>query len=213
MEDQNNEWKLIWDKEYLKVIASFANADGGILTIGIDDDGKVVGINDVKELLKTLPDLIHNNLGIIPSIRYDIEGDKGMISIAVNPSQDPVFYNGKAYVRSGSTTRELSGIELRSFIQRDGGMSWSDSPAQSINVSDIENYAFDEFKKRARTYGRLTDSEIDLPAKDLLEKLGLMSKGVPTRAAAILFLSCADKSISSSPHQDRQTQKRRIAVL
>ena len=43
-ENQNIEFKESWRDEYLKWICGFANAQGGKLYIGIDDNGKVVGV-------------------------------------------------------------------------------------------------------------------------------------------------------------------------
>jgi predicted HTH transcriptional regulator len=50
-EDQNIEYKQAWRDEYLKWICGFANAQGGKIFIGIDDDGKVTGVEDYKKLM------------------------------------------------------------------------------------------------------------------------------------------------------------------
>ena len=52
-ESQNIEWKQSWDDDYLKCICGFANAQGGRLYIGRDDNGKVIGLKNEKSLLKT----------------------------------------------------------------------------------------------------------------------------------------------------------------
>ena len=44
-EDQNIEWKMSWRDEYLKWICGFANAQGGVLEIGRNDRGEVIGVN------------------------------------------------------------------------------------------------------------------------------------------------------------------------
>ena len=49
MESQNVEYKLIWKDEYLKWICGFANAVGGKMYIGVDDNGNVVGLDNVKK--------------------------------------------------------------------------------------------------------------------------------------------------------------------
>lgn len=54
METQNVEYKQSWRDEYLKYISGFANAQGGTLYVGIDDNGNVCGINNAKELLVNL---------------------------------------------------------------------------------------------------------------------------------------------------------------
>lgn len=38
-EHQNIEWKASWHNDYLKWICGFANAQGGTLYIGIDNQG------------------------------------------------------------------------------------------------------------------------------------------------------------------------------
>ena len=50
-EQQNIEWKSAWRDEYLKWICGFANAKGGKIFIGKDDDGNIVGIEEYKKLM------------------------------------------------------------------------------------------------------------------------------------------------------------------
>ena len=42
-EDQNTEWKESWQDEHLKWLCAFANAQGGVLEVGRNDKGQVVG--------------------------------------------------------------------------------------------------------------------------------------------------------------------------
>ena len=53
-ENQNIEWKSSWKDEYLKWICGYANAQGGTLYIGTDDDGNVVGIDNAKDMLEII---------------------------------------------------------------------------------------------------------------------------------------------------------------
>ena len=55
-ENQNIEWKSSWKDEYLKWICGYANAQGGTLYIGTDDDGNVVGIDNAKDMLEKARD-------------------------------------------------------------------------------------------------------------------------------------------------------------
>lgn len=43
-EQQNIEYKQSWNDDYLKWVCGFANAQGGTIYIGKNDDGKVVGV-------------------------------------------------------------------------------------------------------------------------------------------------------------------------
>jgi ATP-dependent DNA helicase RecG len=193
MENDITEWKLEWKPDHLKVIASFANRRGGTVLIGIDDDDTVVGVSNAAELLKSIPDAIATSLGIDSDVTLrEIDG-RDVVAVAVERSEDPVLLRGRAYVRCGSTVQELSGARLRDFHMRAKPLSWADVPVASLSPDDIGGQAFDAFRERAETYGRLTKAEASLPAEALLDKLELVSGGRPTRAAAILFRNDALK--------------------
>lgn len=57
-ESQNIEYKESWRDEYLKWICGFANAQGGTLYIGVDDDKKVVGVKNSKKLMEDIPNMV-----------------------------------------------------------------------------------------------------------------------------------------------------------
>ena len=67
-ESQQTEWKWSWQDEYLKWLCGYANTEGGTLYIGVNDDGYVVGIEDSKRMLESIPNKISDKLGIIASI-------------------------------------------------------------------------------------------------------------------------------------------------
>ena len=48
-ESQNIEYKQSWRDEYLKWICGFANAQGGTIFIGMNDDGSVCGVENAKK--------------------------------------------------------------------------------------------------------------------------------------------------------------------
>ena len=68
-ESQTIEWKWAWQEDYIKWICGYANTDGGVLNIGVNDDGYVVGIENSKKLLESLPNKINDKLGILASIQ------------------------------------------------------------------------------------------------------------------------------------------------
>ena len=60
-EHQNIEYKSIWKDEFLKWICGFANAQGGTLFIGRDDNGDVKNLKNAKKLLEDLPNKIRKD--------------------------------------------------------------------------------------------------------------------------------------------------------
>lgn len=116
-EDQHTEFKRLWKDEYLREICAFANADGGTLYVGVEDDGSIVGVNDVPNLLVTLPNKIKDKLNFIAAVDRRTEGDIEYIAIVVQPQDNPILYDGHCYIRIGSTIQELKGYELRLFLE------------------------------------------------------------------------------------------------
>ncbi|MEN0048298.1 MAG: ATP-binding protein [Bacteroidota bacterium] len=120
-ENQNIEWKSTWRDEYLKWICGFANAEGGVLEIGKDDDGNVVGIDNARRLLEDLPNKIKDVLGIIANVNLKTTDGKDWISIEVESYPFPVNYKGQFHYRAGSTKQELKGAALNQFLLRKQG--------------------------------------------------------------------------------------------
>lgn len=67
-ENQHTEWKSSWRDEYLKWLCGFANAQGGVLEIGRDDEGQVIGVDDAERLMEDLPNKLRDVLGIVADI-------------------------------------------------------------------------------------------------------------------------------------------------
>jgi len=116
IESQNIEYKTNWQDEYLKWICGFANADGGEIFIGKNDDGSVVGLMNVNELLELIPNKVRDVLGIIVDVNLHLEDEKYFIEIKVDPYPYPVNYKGQYHYRSGSTKQELKGHALNRFL-------------------------------------------------------------------------------------------------
>jgi len=186
-ENQNTEWKESWRDEYLKWICGFANTQGGRIFIGMDDDGKVVGLKNSKKLMEDIPNKIRNGVGVLPEVNLHEQDGKEYIEIVVSPSTFPVNYNGAYYFRSGSTLQQMTGIALSDFIMRKSGLRWEDAEVDNISVDDLDNESFKIFRREALRSRRMTREELDIPNEELLQKLHLISNGKLTRAAVLLF--------------------------
>ena len=128
MESQNVEYKLIWKDEYLKWICGFANAVGGKMYIGVDDNGNVVGLDNVKKLSQDIPNKVRDVLGIIIDVNVlDINGVE-YLEIIIPPYSNPINYKGQYHYRSGSTKQELKGVSLNRFILQRTGKNWDEVP-------------------------------------------------------------------------------------
>ena len=147
-EHQHIEWKESWRDDCLKWICGFANAEGGVLVIGRNDKGAVVGVADARKLLADLPNKIRDVLGIMANVHLVKKSGKELIEIRVEPYPTPISYKGSYYYRSGSTTQELKGAALERFLLRKQGRTWDDVPVPGVRVRDLSKPAIDTFARR-----------------------------------------------------------------
>jgi ATP-dependent DNA helicase RecG len=187
VENQKIEWKRQWRDEFLKGICGLANAQGGTLEIGRDDNGVIVGIDNAKALLEELPNTIRHSLGIVPSIELFEEGCKQYLAVSVDASSAPVSYRGRHYLRSGSTTQELDGRELDNFILRRLGRTWDGITIPNIKVTDLDTSAFRKFREKSLANERLQKADLEINDEALLDSLLLIENGELTRAGVLLF--------------------------
>lgn len=192
-EQQNIEWKESWRDEYLKWICGFANAQGGKLYIGCDDNGKVVGVKDSKKLLEDIPNKIRDAMGIVVDVNRLTEGDKEYIEIDVPMYPIGISCKGVYHYRSGSTKQVLTGPALEAFLMRKHGATWDHSPLPIFKIDDVDDQAVEHFKKLAAAKGRIDPALLNEPKEVLMEKLRLTNGDYLTNAAMLLFCKNPDR--------------------
>ncbi len=146
-ENQNIEYKQTWRDEYLKWICGFANANGGTIFIGKDNNGKVVGLKNSKKLLDDIPNKVRDVLGIIVDVNLHETKDGKYLEIITESYPNAISYKGQYHYRSGSTKQELKGVALDKFLLQKKGNRWDGVPIPNVKVTDLKQETFDFFKK------------------------------------------------------------------
>ncbi|MCX6150080.1 MAG: putative DNA binding domain-containing protein [Ignavibacteriales bacterium] len=185
-EQQNIEYKTSWHDDNLKTICAFANSKGGKLFIGKDNNGNCINVADDNRLMEELPNKIKNLLGITAEVNLIKENSKCFIEIDVQPYSVAISLRGRYYIRSGSTTKELTGNSLTDFLLKKSGKTWDDVIEDRAAFSDIDENSIKKYLSDAGRAGRLPSSD-DLNIPELLEKLRLAEGTKLKRAAIILF--------------------------
>lgn len=198
-EHQTIERKESWQDEYLKWICGYANAYGGILYIGKDDDGNIVGIKNSRQLLEKLPNKITDMMGIIVDVNLKFEGKLEYIEIIVDKYPSLISFRGKYYYRSGSTMREITGKELDKAMLKLQGKTWDGVPLPRIKIEDLKQDAIKLFKKKAVERGRLTEEAVRVSDIILMEDLHLVDEDDHLlRAAMLAFYEDPEKWVTGS---------------
>ena len=187
MESQTLEWKESWNDEYMKTLCAFANTTGGTLEVGRNDNGVVIGVGKIAKLMEDLPNKIKNAMAIVADVLSCEENGNDYLIITVGEYPFPISYRGSYYVRSGSTTQELTGNALDEFILRKHGKTWDGVPMPNVNFEDFESDAFKIFRRKAISSTRLSKDDLDIGDLELLESLQLTEPDYIKRAAILLF--------------------------
>lgn len=188
IEGQNVEWKRIWKDEYLAWVCGFANANGGIIEVGRQDNSEIIGVKNYSRLLEDIPNKIKMHLGIIAEVTPKKEGLKTYIQIKVNAYSVPISYKGKYYLRSGSTNLQLTDSSLTDFILKKTGRSWENIPVDWATLDNIDLKAIQSFINTSLRIGRLPFLKDTTDVRTILQNLRLLtSQGKLTKAALIIF--------------------------
>ena len=218
-ENQNIEYKRSWSDEYLKWVCGFANAQGGRIFIGIDDDKSVYGLTDSHRQMEDIPNKIVAFLGVVVDVNLHKKDGKEYLEIIVNPSNVPISYKGIFYYRSGATKQELKGAALQQFVLKKMGRSWDEIVCEGARMEHIDDEAVAYFVRKGIKAGRLPENAADDSTETILRNLDLIDDEGGLRNAAILlfgkrpskFFACVEfkigrfKSESDLRNQDMIT--------
>jgi ATP-dependent DNA helicase RecG len=197
-ESQHAEWKETWRDEYLRWICDFANAEGGVLEIGRNDQGAVVGVPNVARLMEEIPNKVRDILGIMVEVNLHEDGGKEWIEIRVEPYPCPVSYRGEYHFRSGSTKQELKGAALDQFLLKKWGRHWDGVPLPGFQAKDCGEEALRLFADHASRSGRMDVAVLEDSREAILENLDLIEGSYLKRAACLLFSKRTQHLISGA---------------
>ncbi len=120
-------------KEISRTVAGMLNSDGGMLIIGVANDGTIKGVardlyyynastnQENKDKMRIdIDNTLTTELGIIVkknlNLGYEELEEKEIFIIKISPSSPPVFLNNVFYVRDGARTIKLEGSMLGEYI-------------------------------------------------------------------------------------------------
>lgn len=199
-EGQNIEFKRVWKDECLKCVSAFANSDGGVLYIGLDDNGKIIGVENPKRLLEEIPNKTQNLLGVVVNakLEFDKVSKNEYLRIEIEKYPYPVSYKGAYYRRSGSAVMEIKGGELDKFLLSKQGKKWDGVAVPNLKFEDLDSFAFKLFREKAMKKRRIDADFLQDDDEMLLEKLHLKEDKYLKQATTLLFAKDPQKFITGS---------------
>lgn len=173
-----------------EIVCSFANSKGGIVLIGVSDDGKIHGVDIGKQTIERLTNIIVDNLDpkIYPEITPLKIDKKSLILIEVSKSTDkPHLVCGKAFIRIGKNTKSMSRSEYERLLlgKHRHKLQFDKQVCEGASLKNIDwKFVKKEFMP---LYERISKRETAATPQSLLASLGCIKVGKPTNAGILLF--------------------------
>ena len=128
-ETENIEFKLQFTDELYKEVIAYANTDGGVIYIGIDNNGNAVGIDNVDENYTRITNGIRD--AIMPDVtmfvKYTIQENRVVRITVGEGSYKPYYLKAKGlkpngvFVRQGTSSVSASPEQIRAMIKESDG--------------------------------------------------------------------------------------------
>lgn len=181
------EFKESFNKETIETVSAFANTKGGIIIIGVSDEGEIIGVQFAKETLKTWANPVSQSTDprIIPEIEQEEVDGKIVILIKIKEFPlKPVSVSGRCFKRVRNSNRVMTPQEIAEMHMHSMGTSWDTLPARDKSIKDIDLKKVERYINEANATGR---RKIGETPQEVLEKLELTKDGKVTWAAILLF--------------------------
>ena len=188
IETENIEFKSQFTEDIYKEVIAFANTDGGIVYVGIDNNGNAVGLTDVDQEYTRITNGIRD--AIMPDVtmfvRFTIQENKVVRITVSEGSNKPYYLKGKGlkpsgvYVRQGASSVSASPEQIRQMIKESDGDTFEEMRSMEQELT------FEAAQRAFNLYGVEWGAE-------KYRSLGITQKkdGIYTNLALLLSDQCA----------------------
>lgn len=135
-ETRTLEFKETITNTFLKTVSAFSNYDGGTIYFGIDDDGNIKGLKDVKQACLDIENKINDSISPQPNYTMEIQNNDQTIKLTVKSGiQKPYLYKSKAFKRNDTATIKADTLELSRLILEGKNISFEELPCRQQELS------------------------------------------------------------------------------
>lgn len=202
-ETEITEFKSQFTEEIYKEVIAFANTDGGVVYIGIDDDGNAIGLENVDKEYTRITNGIRD--AIMPDVtmfvRYTIQENKVVRITVSEGTNKPYYLKSKGlkpsgvYIRQGTSSAQASPEQIRQMIKDSDGDTFEEM--RSMNQKLTFKAATEAFKKYGVDFGKekYRALGITLSAEQLYSNLALILSDQCTHSIKIAVFGDDSKTI------------------
>lgn len=130
------EFKETITNTFLKTVSAFSNYDGGEILFGVDDDGNIKGLSDVKQACLYIENKINDSISPQPNYTLEIQNNEQTIKLSVKSGlQKPYLYKSKAYKRNDTATIEVDTLEFSRLVLEGKNIRFEELPCKDQELS------------------------------------------------------------------------------
>ena len=130
------EFKETITNTFLKTVSAFSNYDGGEILFGVDDDGNIKGLSDVKQACLDIENKINDSISPQPNYTLEIQNNEQTIKLSVKSGlQKPYLYKSKAYKRNDTATIEVDTLEFSRLVLEGKNIRFEELPRKDQELS------------------------------------------------------------------------------
>ncbi len=178
-------------REIAAHFVAFANADGGMLAVGIEKDGTITGVNEYEAQVNAFLQAAWN-LCVPPvtithkfadCVNHNGKADRIML-IEVAPSRKlHATSKDEVYLRIGDQSRKLTFEERMQLAYDRGEASWESTPVPDFSLDELDKGLLQRYR---RICGTSLNPERLLVARNLAEQI---SKRITLNRAGVLLFA------------------------
>ena len=205
IENSNVELKEEFTAEIKKEVIAFANTQGGIIYIGIANNGHVIGVekqdNALLQAVNSIRDSIKPDITLFTECTIETIDNEKVIKISVQRGSDRPYYlkdkglkPSGVYVRQGSASVPASQDAIRQMIKETDGDTFE--KVRSINQDLTFEYTKIEMEKRNIEFGTTQMNTLGLIENNgLYTNLGLLLSDQCVHSVKVAFFEGSNKNI------------------
>ena len=130
------EFKETITNTFLKTVSAFSNYNGGEILFGVDDDGNIKGLSDVKQACLDIENKINDSISPQPNYTLEIQNNEQTIKLSVKSGlQKPYLYKSKAYKRNDTATIEVDTLEFSRLVLEGKNIRFEELPCKDQELS------------------------------------------------------------------------------
>lgn len=183
-ESETVELKEIYTSDLRKEIVAFANTNGGVIYVGVQDSGEIAGLDNadfvMQQISNSLRDSIRPDISMFTKIELLKEESKFYVKLIVNQgTKKPYYLSDKGlkptgvYVRRGTSSAPASEDAIRMMIKMTDGDSFeaNRSLVQELTFNRLD----EEMKKRGLEFAEIQMKNIGILSSDgIYTNMGLL---------------------------------------